>query len=187
MTEDDIIKLIMSDPWRVQVLETAAQLGLKDWWIASGFVRNPVWDQLSGKPTASPLNDIDMIYFEPSHNKADEVILEEKANKLLQEPWSIRNQCRMHLKNGDEPYTDSVDGMVHWIETVASVAIKLNENGNPVFLSVFDLNDLTSQIIRPTPHCRTRKDREDAYHSRVKDKKWDVRWPGVTIIPFETC
>ena len=49
MNEKDIIDIIKSDLWMMEVLGIARSLGLKDWAIGAGFVRNKIWDYLSGK------------------------------------------------------------------------------------------------------------------------------------------
>ncbi|MDG4837648.1 nucleotidyltransferase family protein [Micromonospora sp. WMMD967] len=48
----------------MRVLRAAAGLGLPDWWIGAGFVRNRVWDTISGLP-ALPERDVDVAYFAP--------------------------------------------------------------------------------------------------------------------------
>ena len=42
MTEQDVVGVIESDPGALRVLRATADLGLPDWWIGAGFVRNRV-------------------------------------------------------------------------------------------------------------------------------------------------
>jgi uncharacterized protein len=42
MTEQDVINLISSDAWMMQVLKGVKSLGLTDWCICAGFVRSKV-------------------------------------------------------------------------------------------------------------------------------------------------
>jgi hypothetical protein len=53
MSPQDVLRMIESDPAAMRVLRAAAGLGLPDWWIGAGFVRNRVWDAISNVP-ASP-------------------------------------------------------------------------------------------------------------------------------------
>lgn len=55
---------ITQDPMRMQALRVAAQERLPNWCIAAGFVRNLAWDRAHGYPHSTPLNDIDLIYFD---------------------------------------------------------------------------------------------------------------------------
>lgn len=54
---------LANDEKRMQALRIAASYNLPDWWLAAGFVRNLVWDQLHGYAQPTPLNDLDLIYF----------------------------------------------------------------------------------------------------------------------------
>ncbi len=61
--QQQIIQWIEQDEMRMLALRTARQLTLNDWCLAAGFVRNLIWDRLHGFSHSSPLNDIDVIYF----------------------------------------------------------------------------------------------------------------------------
>ncbi|CAH7108283.1 hypothetical protein VCHA54P496_10681 [Vibrio chagasii] len=62
-----IAALIEQDPLRTKILECVAQLDLPQCYVAAGFVRNLVWDHLHGFDNPTPLNDIDVIYFDRGH------------------------------------------------------------------------------------------------------------------------
>lgn len=62
--QQQIIQWINADSYRMQALSIARELGLHQWCLAAGFVRNLVWDQLHGHRTPTPLNDIDLVYFD---------------------------------------------------------------------------------------------------------------------------
>ncbi len=59
-----IVDLIRKDPIRLEALECVCQLELPQCYIAAGFVRNLVWDSLHHNVTLTPLNDIDVIFFD---------------------------------------------------------------------------------------------------------------------------
>ncbi len=42
-----MVGVIESDQAAMRVLRATADLGLPDWWIGAGFVRNRVWDAIS--------------------------------------------------------------------------------------------------------------------------------------------
>lgn len=97
--------MIQGDAWRLHALRAAARLDLPQCWIAAGFVRNRVWDTLHGHGVASPLDDLDVVYFDPgrpdrAQEKAHEAALARAAPGVR---WSVRNQARMHTRNGVAP------------------------------------------------------------------------------------
>ena len=62
----ETIRLIQGDSWRMECLKAVASLGLPDWYIAAGFLRNAIWDALHAKFVRTPLNDVDIIYYDPA-------------------------------------------------------------------------------------------------------------------------
>jgi len=100
-TSDQVVEIVAAAPWRLDVLRTVAALGLPDCWIAAGFLRNPIWDHLHGYAEATPLNDIDVVYFDPEdRSKERDDSLEAELRRLSPgPPWSARNQARMHDYN----------------------------------------------------------------------------------------
>ncbi|MBF4328231.1 nitrate reductase, partial [Vibrio anguillarum] len=68
---DKIVELIKEDPIRVEALYHVSQLGLPQCYIAAGFVRNLVWDSLHDFNEPTPLNDVDVIYFERTESNSN--------------------------------------------------------------------------------------------------------------------
>ena len=120
-----IIKLVKQDKLRVEALECIQYLSLPQCYLAAGFVRNLVWDFLHQKLVPSPLNDMDVVYFD-AHEVDDEMYLKYEAELTEQMPnvnWQVRNQAKMHIRNGDEPYQSIIDAMGFWPEKETAVAI----------------------------------------------------------------
>jgi hypothetical protein len=115
----DVAALIVAGPWRRSVLEVVRQHRLPDWAVGAGFVRSAVWDALHGHHEPTPLADVDVLYFDRSnHSREREVEIEEDlTTAMVNVPWSVRNQARMHLRNGDRPYADTTDALRYWFET----------------------------------------------------------------------
>lgn len=159
-----------------------AGLGLPDCWIGAGFVRTPVWDRLHGYDRPTPLDDIDVVYFDPACLDPEaEQAQEARLRKALPDlPWSLRNQARMHLRNGDPPYRSTGDALRHWLETPTAVALRLAADGRPELLSPFGLDDLLNLVIRPTPHARAK--RMAAFRERLAAKDWLATWPKVRVV-----
>lgn len=178
--ETDIFRLILADGWMMGILEAVRMLRLPDWWIGAGFVRSKVWDHLTRHTKRTPLSDIDVIYFDLSDTSEErDRELEEALGEMLPgEPWSVKNQARMHGVNDDLPYLSSVDALAHWPETATAVAVRLENDGSFRFAAPHGLNDLLHLRVRPTPWYRTRKDR---YEERIAKKDWLSKWPELDI------
>lgn len=179
---EQLLCLIAADPWRMACLQAVASLELPDCWIGSGFVRAPLWDRLHGFAEPTPLNDIDVIYFDPdgSGPGRDEALEAQLAQCMPDAPWSVRNQARMHRRNGDRPYRSSEDALRHWLETTAAVAVRLNRDGQLMLMAPFGLDDVMALTVRPTPHARAHRMAD--YRARNAAKNWAARWPQVRVL-----
>lgn len=182
-TADRVIEIFAAEAWRLDALRVVAALGLPDCWVAAGALRNPIWDRLHGYVEATPLNDLDVVYFDPEdRGKERDRALEAELRKLAPGlPWSARNQARMHDHNGDRPYTSTEDALCHWLETVSAVGIRMTETGELERLAPFGFDDVFELTVRPTPHARNL--RPTAYRTRMAGKNWPAIWPGVTVLP----
>lgn len=172
--------ILRQAPLRLQVFEIVRSLALPDWAVGAGFIRAAVWDALSGYDTASPVDDIDVLYFDrencdPRHDETIEQRLRDMDPAL---PWSVRNQARMHIRNGDGPYGSTADALRFWLETPTCVAVRLDAEGRLEIMAPYGLHDLFSMSIRPTSRGRARK---AEYAARIAKKGWQARWPNVTI------
>ncbi len=185
-TAEDLLRLIAGDGWRMAVLRAVRGLGLPDCWVGAGFVRALVWDRLHGYERPTPLADVDVVYFdrritdravEDGHERRLAALW---PAELAAVPWSVRNQARMHSRNGDAPYGDTADALRHWLETPTAVAVRLNADDGLELLAPFGLADLYAMRIAPTPHALDR--RWAAYRDRVESKPWRRQWPRVRIV-----
>lgn len=178
--DERLHEILRRAPLRLRALEIVRSLALPDWAIGAGFIRAAVWDELSGFTSASPVDDIDVLYFDrrdlsPERDAAIEKRLQEIEPAL---PWSVRNQARMHVRNGDSPYASTADALRFWLETPTCVAVRLDTQDRFEIIAPYGLADLFSMAIRPTPRGRARK---TAYMARIAEKRWHERWPDVTV------
>lgn len=174
-----MIELLREDLLRTRVLSVVYQLGLPQCYIAAGFVRNMVWDHLHGKPVPTPLNDVDVIYYD-SDEVADKSYLTYEAELKRQMPevnWQVRNQASMHLRNGDEPYLNSVDAMGYWPEKETGVAVRLLDSGQLECVSAFGFDSLFELKLTHNP-----KRSKDIFENRVQSKGWLSQWPMLKIV-----
>jgi len=174
--EQRVLDMIASDPWRMDALYAAAALRLPDCWIGGGFVRNRVWDCLHHFEN-SPLNDIDVVYFDRSDlREATERAHQQTLQLAMNAPWSVKNQARMHTYNKTAPFTDTADAISHWVETPTCIAVRIT--GDTLELCApHGVTDLLSLTVRPSPKCSSIA----AYQNRTQNKGWIERWPQLRI------
>ncbi len=174
--------ILSRDPRRWHILGVVRSLGLPDCWIGAGFIRNAVWDHLHGRSAScTPSGDVDVVWFDRERAARSEDM---RLEGVLRdhEPgidWSLKNQARMHLRNGDAPYLSTTDAMLRWPETATAVAARQTEQGGCEIAAPFGLDDLFALVLRPTPRFMGQK--HDIYLRRIQTKRWLVIWPGLQM------
>ncbi|MCA0987525.1 nucleotidyltransferase family protein [Guptibacillus algicola] len=166
----------------MQVLTIVKTLNLPDWWVCAGFVRSKIWDRQHGYDRASPLPDVDVIYFDSDHiNEDEEVRLENQLKNIDGNfPWSVKNQARMHVLNDSSPYESSVDAISKFPETATSLGLKLDEDDHLILVAPHGLDDAFKMKLRPTPHFMN-NERSWIYEKRIVEKNWNSKWPNIEI------
>lgn len=177
LLKHELQQIIQDDPWMMEVLKIVRSQQLNDSWIGAGFVRNKVWD-VKHEKIRTPLNDIDVIYFDDSQ---PEKSFDEQFEKRLKEinhelNWSVKNQARMHLRNNHEPYIDCNHAISFWPETATSVAVRLNYKDEIECIAPHDLKDLFNLLVVPTPNFSP-----TTYQERIAQKGWKKNWNQLEI------
>ncbi len=172
--------LIQGQPRTMRLLRILEGLALPDSWIAGGHIRSTVWDFLQGYRTSARFDDVDVIYFDslnalPDRDERVEATLRRLCSDVS---WSVKNQARMHHRNGDMPYHSSADAVWHWPETSSAVAAR-SIGGKAVLMAPHGIDDLVNGVVRPTPAINGRM---DVYRRRVMTKDWMSRWSRLTIV-----
>ena len=175
---DGIVKLIKQDSLRMKALDYVASLNLPNAYIAAGFVRNLVWDNLHQKNISTPLNDVDVIYFDSEAlNTNNDKMCEIKLRQLMPEiNWQVKNQALMHIRNGDRPYLNIVDAMSFWPEKETAVAIRRVDDGIYECLSAFGFDSLFQLLVTHNP-----KRSKAIFDKRVSTKQWLNVWPKLVV------
>ncbi|ABV36079.1 protein of unknown function DUF925 [Shewanella sediminis HAW-EB3] len=189
--EQQLRQWINESPRHIRALLAANELALPQWMLAAGFVRNLAWDRLHGL-SVSPFTDIDVIYFDPTDlSREAERRYEAKLRDLVPEyPWSVKNQARMHLKNGDKSYSSTLDAMGYWPEKETAIAVSIVADGKTaaegaltlqcgtiVFSSAFGFESLFQLKLTPNP-----KRPLTLFNHRVRTKGWLDTYPRLQIL-----
>lgn len=177
-----LASILQADEWRMRVLGLVRGLGLPDCWVGAGFVRNAVWDWLDGRGTGKPSGDVDVIWRDPLRaDRGEDARLEERLFSLdASVPWSVKNQSRMHARNGDAPYESCEEALRHWPETATAVAVRAGADASIEILAPFGLEDLFGGVIRPTP--RFAHDKRHVFDARWREKGWLREWPFLRVV-----
>ncbi|MEX0631544.1 nucleotidyltransferase family protein [Serratia ureilytica] len=168
-----IIDWLQQDDARMAALRTVRRLGLNDWCLGAGFVRNLVWDRRHGYVEPTPLNDIDVIHFDAERADAErDRMLEARLQQWLPQPWSVKNQARMHLRGGRAPYRNSEEAISFWTEVETAIGARLNADDSLTLVA-----PSARGAVRRHHHLQRENGDRAAYAQRVLDKGWLQRWP----------
>ncbi|MBT2802644.1 nucleotidyltransferase family protein [Halomonas sp. ISL-56] len=179
MDQGAVIKhWVTNEPVRMEALTIAAAQRLPGWCLAAGFVRNLVWDKLHDFSASTPLNDIDLIYFD-LHDTSDsrDREIEGELRAALKLPWSVKNQARMHERNMDRPYTSTEDAMSFWVEVETAVGASLADDGEVIIVAPFGVKPLFDYTVTLNPKRPKRAD----FEARIYSKRWLQTWPKLVV------
>ncbi|MBI5256863.1 MAG: nucleotidyltransferase family protein [Burkholderiales bacterium] len=166
-------------------LRAAASLGLAQWCIGAGAVRNRVWDALHGLGAAHAApagSDLDLVYFDathtgPQHEAALQARLAALQPGLL---WEVVNQAGVHhwYGGGVAPLHSLAEGIATWPETATAVGVTLAAGGALRVIAPLGLADLFTLRLRHNPARAPRA----VFEQRIATKGWLVRWPRLRVV-----
>lgn len=180
MLEQQLMNIMKRKRSFIEDLCFVRELHLPQCYISAGYIRNYCWDYLHQYETETPLNDIDIIYYDPGDLTYDmEIEMEAKLNEWKPNfEWSVKNQARMHLTNGTPPYESTLDAMTYWPETATAVGMRIDDMQTISIIAPYGLDDLFQLNIRRTDRFRDRQ----YYLSRIASKAWFEKWPQLRLI-----
>ena len=182
MNEASVIQqlndILQEDEDRMSMLNVVASQSIPQSYIAAGFVRNMVWDYCHQNSVSTPLADIDVIYFDAGNVESEADLRYQAAleKAMPNVNWQVKNQARMHVRNGHPPYMDIVDAMRFWPEMETAVAVRLTPTGMK-WCSGFGLARLFAQTVTHNP-ARPMA----LFEQRLKNKNWQQRWPNLRVV-----
>lgn len=185
--ETKLLAILKEHPWFMAALDAVFDLGLPQWCIGAGVIRNIVFDHLDGA-TTTPIRDVDVAYFDMSDltGHADRRYEDILKQRMPHVPWEVTNQAAVHLwfhkKFGYRvpPVDGIVEAVATWPETCTAVAVTKTKGLGEEFrvYAPCGLEDLFEMVIRRNPEridVRT-------YNARILTKRYDRCWKSVKII-----
>ena len=174
------VALLSKSDLHMRCLQAARTLDSPDCYLGAGFLRNAIWDHLHHKTVTTPLNDVDLVYFDAQHISKE--FEEEAARKLKticpEVNWEVKNQARMHLRHNHQPYRNTTEGISYWVEVPTCVGVKLTNDGQFEFTAPFGLEENWSLDIKVNPEYP----RHQLFRERVAKKRWLEIWPKLNCI-----
>lgn len=182
-----LIDIVTRDQRFLGSLRAVRSLGLGDWCIGAGAVRNLVWDALHAKDSPSRLDDVDVAYFDagdlsPLRDAALQTRLSIIEPTL---PWEVTNQASVHLWFEGcfgypmEPLRSLHEAIASWPEFATAVGITLDADDGLRVIAPHGLDDLFAMIVRRNPQRVSIQ----TYRHRVAAKRFAERWPKVRVLP----
>ena len=196
-----VCDIIQADSQRMSCLHALQQLALPQGYLGAGFLRNAIWDFLHQKSTPTPLNDVDVIYFDANNTqRAKDTFYEMQLNEVLpQVKWQVKNQARMHILHGHAPYKNCEEAISYWIEketcvaialsTADSVALSASASASARLSSSFETAE-PFEILAPfglqgnfagTISINPKYPRPDVFDKRIQNKRWCEIWPTLRV------
>ncbi|MCW8329333.1 nucleotidyltransferase family protein [Photobacterium sp. SDRW27] len=172
-------ELLQADAFRMECLRIARTVNLPDWYLGAGFLRNAIWDHLHNKMQMTPLNDLDLVYYDPDDlSSQTERQIEAQLTQLYPAVvWEVRNQARMHVRHGHQPYASTAEGIAQWVEVPTCVGVRLEANDELTFTAPFGLEENWSLSVQVNPI----NSRPEIFKQRIEAKKWRQIWPNLVF------
>ena len=181
-----VTALVRATPWFMDALRAGRSLGLVQWCIGAGALRNLVWDALHGQPP-SALADVDLAYFcaadlSPARDATLQRQLAAQGSAL---PWEVTNQAGVHLwfeacfGHAVEPLRSLEDAIASWPEPATAVGVWLDPHDALHVIAPHGLADLLDMRVRRN----AARVSVQTYRDRCDSKRYTERWPRVVVEP----
>jgi uncharacterized protein len=174
-----------ASPSLMAALHAAHAVGLSSWCIGAGAVRNAVWDYLHGRSHASPLADVDLVYFDAHQPREHERQVQDHLSRIHPSVmWDVANQAHVHLWyesvfGSSVPALQSLEeGVSTWPEYATCVGLYLTVQSKLEVLAPYGLSDLFALRVRHNPA----RAGQSTFATRYSSKGWVQRWPHLQIV-----
>jgi len=179
-------EILLADAWFLAVLAAVSDVSPPEWVVGAGVIRTLVWDRLHGYGERTPLQDVDVAFFDgqdlsPERDQELEAAL---CARLPGVPFEATNQAAVHLwyeaSFGQrlEPLRSIEDAVATWPETATAVAVRLADSGELWIFAPLGLEDLFGLRLRRNPRQVSR----ERFELRLREKRVEERWPLVEVV-----
>ncbi|MFI5446245.1 nucleotidyltransferase family protein [Polaromonas sp. UC242_47] len=182
-----LVAMVRESVRLMDALSAVRELKLDAWCIGAGAVRTLVWDTLHAFEEPSPLEDMDVVYFDASavNIKNDRALERTLALCLPEIRWEVTNQALVHqwlathLGQVVKPLQSLEEGVATWPEYATCVGVMLNPDDSISVVAPHGLDDLFNLQVRHNPLRAS----VETYRQRMSVKRFKERWPKVCVLP----
>lgn len=180
--------LVRSSSSLMAALRTVRFLELNSWCIGAGAVRSLVWDALHGYERPTPIEDVDVVYFEnATSNPRQDAEFERRLREAMPAlRWEVTNQATVHewfsneLEQAVPPVRSLEEGVATWPEFATCVGVCLDDEDSIGVIAPHGLDDLFGLVVRHNPMRASAA----TFRQRVQSKRFGERWP---LLSIEIC
>jgi hypothetical protein len=177
-----LVEWIQQDVNLMCQLGKVEQLGIDHCCIGAGAIRNLVWDRLHNYSERTPLNDVDVVYFDNTNLTKQQEHNYQQALTYLDPttPWEVVNQARVHMwyQPTVPPLKSLAQGISTWPETATCVGAFL-EQGKIQLIAPHGLDDLFELKLVHNPARIGLID----FLARQEKKRFQLTWPKLAYMP----
>lgn len=169
------------------VLARAPAIELPDAYLCAGCIAQTVWNHATGRPAEHGINDIDVIYLDPSdlseEGEAQAAVHVTGMLGNLAFRLDVKNEARVHLwyeaRFGKPiaPIGSIAEAVATFPATATAVAVALDRERQVI--APFGLEDLFALMIRPN----RRQVERPVYEAKVA--RWRRLWPELAYLAWD--
>ncbi|KRN31542.1 nucleotidyltransferase family protein [Liquorilactobacillus mali] len=179
--KQQLLDTLITNTELAEIFEILKKEHLSTAFVCSGALRTIVWNNLSSQKTNLVLENIDVLYADPSESYEQfltrKAIFSQNYSKYL---WNLEN-IRLNDAKSMQPFGKDIESALRSVpETCNSVALNLNDTESAI-IAPFSLEHLFNFEIHPTPRFQSDKVLLEQYKARVINKKWQVKWPRLSF------
>ncbi|MBL4893107.1 MAG: nucleotidyltransferase family protein [Rhizobiaceae bacterium] len=185
---DALEGIVRDAPLLMKVLQGMREIGLPEWWIASGSIYNSVWNHLTNRTPETGIKDFDVIYFDGSDLSYEaedvQISLVDEKFKGISIPIELRNQARTHIwypGRFGRPYAalkSAAESLERYASKTHAVAVRLEADDTMTIFAPFGLDYMFSFKMVPN-HVLENRNTHEEKGSRAK-----AIWPELEVLPW---
>jgi len=179
-----LVDMVAASAELMAALRVVRSLELASWCIGAGAIRSLVWDTLHEFDRRSPLEDVDVVYFEAEAAPGQDADLENRLRSAMPSlHWEVTNQAGVHrwfaaaLGQVVPPLASLEAGVATWPEYATCVGVYLNDDDSLGVVAPHGLDDLFELRVRHNPLRAS----VATYQERIAAKRFGERWPRLSI------
>lgn len=179
-----LVGMVAASAELMAALRMVRSLELASWCIGAGAIRSLVWDTLHEFDRRSPVEDVDVVYFDAEAAAGQDADLERRLRSTMPGlNWEVTNQAGVHrwfaaaLGQVVPPFASLEEGVATWPEYATCVGVYLNDDDSLGVVAPHGLDDLFELRLRHNPLRAS----VATYQERVAAKRFGERWPRLSI------